>query len=73
MSTREPAGLERALDHERELVDVERLGQVVVCALLHRGDRDALAAVRGEQDRGQRGIARGDLTEQRHAVDAGHL
>ena len=43
--------------HDRDLVDVERLGEVVVGALLHRGDRDALAAVRGEQDDRQRRIA----------------
>ena len=35
------ARLERALDDDRDLVDVERLREVVVRAVLHRGDRDA--------------------------------
>ena len=51
------------------LVDVERLGEVVIRALLHRRDGDALAAVRGEQHDGQRRIALDDL---RHQLEPGH-
>ena len=46
------ARFERTLEDDRDLVDVERLREVVVGALFHRRDGDALAAVRGEQHDG---------------------
>src|SRR5690606_8741535 len=63
---------EGTLDDDGDLVDVERLGQVVVGALLHRGDGDALGAVRGEQEDRQRRIARGDVAHQLEAIHARH-
>ena len=66
----QPARLERALDDQGDLVDVERLGEVVVGAGLHRRDRDALRAVRGEQDHRQRRIALDDAAQQLEAVHA---
>jgi hypothetical protein len=67
------AGLERALDHHRDLVDVERLGQVVVGAGLDRRHRDLLAAVGGEQDHRQARVARGDRRDQLEPAHARHL
>src|SRR5690606_2697889 len=68
----QPARLDGTLDHDRDLVDVERLREVVVGALLHRGDRDALRAVGGEQDDGQRRSAGADLRHQLETIRAGH-
>jgi hypothetical protein len=42
--------LQGAADHRVDLVDLERLGQVVVRALLHRGDRGVGGRERGDQD-----------------------
>jgi hypothetical protein len=67
------ARLERALDDDRDLVDVEGLGEVVVGAGLHGGDREALRAVRREQDDGQRGVACVDGGDELEPAHARHL
>ncbi len=68
----------RAADHRVDLVDLERLGQVVVRALLHRGERGVGRRERGDQDdlridrrigrRGRRGLL--DRLQQPQAVHA---
>ena len=64
--------LEGAIDDQRDLVDVERLGDVLVGAALHRAHRHLLRAVRGEHDHGQRFVALVDRLEQLHAVHLRH-
>src|SRR5688500_16406001 len=59
----EHAGLERARHTQPELVERERLREIVVRALLQRLDRGALVALRGEHDDGKLGVrlaARGE-------------
>ena len=46
----QPRRLERLLDQQRDLVEVERLVRVVIRALLHRLDRGLDARVRRQQD-----------------------
>ena len=53
----QPRGLERLLDEQRDLVEVERLVRVVIRALLHRLDRRVDARVRRQQDDERVGIA----------------
>ena len=60
--------LERLLDEQRDLVEVERLVRVVIRALLHRLDGGLDARVRGQQDDERVGIALLDPLEHRQAV-----
>ena len=54
----EPRGLERPADHHHQLVDVERLLDEVVGALLDRGDGDLdVAVARDDHDRDRRIVA----------------
>ena len=62
--------LEHALDHQLELVVVERLRHVVGGAELHRLDGDLLRAVGGDHD--DRGVGR-VLLDPAQQVHAGHL
>src|SRR5262245_36898018 len=70
---RERLLLERLLDHQPDLVDLERLGQVVVGAFLHRGDRGLGGGEGGDHDDHRLGR---DLVREAQHVEpraAGHL
>ena len=59
------------LDAHRQLIEIERLGEVIVGALLERGDRVSYRAESGhEDDIGLRRLL-ADAAEHRHAVDLG--
>ena len=64
----QPRRLERLLDEQRDLVEVERLVRVVIRAVLHRLDGGVDARVRGQQDDQRVGVALLDLLEHRQAV-----
>jgi hypothetical protein len=66
------ARLEGAVDDQAHLIDVERLGDVLVSAGLHRPHRHALGAVRGEQHHRQGGVALVQLLQELHAVHPRH-
>ena len=61
------------LQGQEHLVEVERLGQVVVGPAAHRLDRRGRAAEGGHDDHGQVGQGRAELGQHRQAVAAGHL
>jgi hypothetical protein len=65
-------GLEREVDHPRDLLEVDRFGEVVEGAGAERSHRRVDLAVGGQDhDRGQ-GCSRGDALDDRHAVDRSH-
>ncbi len=68
----EPALLERAVDDDLELVDVEGLRHVVVGAELHRLDRALGGGVGGHHDHRRAGLALADLAQQVETVAVGH-
>src|SRR5581483_5876452 len=68
----EPPRGQRALGEQQRLVEVEGLGQVVVGAVLHGGDRGLHGAVRGHDHHLRVGPLVPHLLEERQAVDAGH-
>ena len=65
--------LERAADRDRERVDLHRLGDEVVGAGADRGDRGVEAALAGEHDRQEVGMALAELLAELDAGHAGHL
>ena len=69
----QPALLQLALDHDGQLVDVDRLGQVVGGARAHGRDRGLDRAERGHHDHRQVGVALAQACQQLDAVHAGHL
>ena len=64
--------LERALDHGSELVDVARLGQIVVGPGANRFDRFALAAPGSEQQQRQLGMKRAEPLQELEPVEIRH-
>ena len=64
---------QRPLEGQQDLVEVERLGQVVVGPAAHRLDRGGRAAEGGDDDHRQVGERRPELGEHLQAVAAGHL
>ena len=66
------ARLDRPRDDRAQLVDPERLGQIVVRASLDGSDRRLLGPARGQQHHGQVGLARANLPEQCQAIHAWH-
>ena len=60
------------VDDQPHLLDVEGLGDVLVGAGLHRAHRDALRAVGGQKDHGQRFVALADGLQELHAVHLRH-
>jgi hypothetical protein len=67
----QPRGLERLLDQEDDLVEVERLVRKMVGAVFHRLDGGIDARVRGQQDDERIGVALLDALEHAHAVTIG--
>ena len=67
------AVLHRALERERELLDLERLGDEVVGAGADRRDRGLDAAERGDHDDRHVGPVGGDALAQLEAVHAAHV
>ena len=65
--------LEDALQGGEQVVDLERLGDVVVRAVLHRLDRRRAAAERGHHDDLELAVLALQLAEQRDAVLVGKL
>ena len=66
------ASFQRSLDDQPHLLDVERLGDVLIGARLHRAHRDPLRAVGGEKDHGQRFVALVDGLQELHAIHLRH-
>ena len=66
------AALERVLDDDEHFVVLERLGDVVERAALHRGDGVLDRRVRRHHDDRQLVVQLLQRLERRHAVDAGH-
>ena len=64
---------QRPLQGQQDLVEVERLGQVVVGPAAHRLDRGGRAAEGGDDDHRQVGQRRPELGQHVQAVAAGHL
>ena len=69
----QPLHLERLLDLDFHLLDLERLLHVVEGADLHRLDRRVDVAECGHQDDGRRGVHRPRRAQHVHAVAAAHL
>ena len=67
----EPGGLERALDHRGNLVQIERLVGEVIGPELHRLDRGFDAGIRGQEDHQRVLIQFLDLAEDRDPVGVG--
>jgi hypothetical protein len=68
----EAADFERAFDDVLDLLERERLGQVIEGAGLHRFNRVFDGGVSGHQDHGDIGNLAAGLLEQLDAVDPGH-
>lgn len=68
----QPCLADRAIDEEGQLVDEERLGQVVIGALADRFDRGLDGGVGGHHDDGALGGRRARPRQKPHAVDLGH-
>ena len=64
---------ERTLDTEQQLVDLERLGDVVERTAAHRVDRRADRRVAGHQDHRSLWVRGAESLEDAESVDAGHL
>jgi hypothetical protein len=62
----------RPIDHQRDLVDLERLGDVLVGAALHRAHGNPLGAVCRQQDDRQRLVAFPDGLYELHTIHLGH-
>ena len=69
---REPAGGERPLGEQQHLVEIERLGQVIVGAALHRLDGGLHRPVRGHDDHVRVGRQLAQLGQHGEAVGARH-
>jgi hypothetical protein len=69
----QPAALERAVEHDQQVVDLDRLGHVVGGALLHGGHGAGDRAERGHQDHHPLGIVGAGARGQLEAVEPGHL
>ena len=67
----QPRRLERLLDEQHDLVEVERLVGVVIRAGLHRFDGGVDARIGGQQDHQRVGIGLLDLLQDRQAVGVG--
>ena len=65
--------IQAALHDVDDLLDLERLEDVVVGALLHRLDRGLDRAEAGHDDRQDRDALLGDLLDQLEAAHVGHL
>ena len=63
---------DRAAHEDHELVELERLGQVVIRAVADRLDRRIDRAVRGHHDHLGLGLRGADRVEQREAIELGH-
>ncbi len=64
---------EGALNGQHQLVELERLGDVIKRTLFHGFDRRGDGAVGGEHDHAHVGPGFGGFTEQFHAVDRSHI
>ena len=65
--------LQRAVDRDPQVVEVQRLGHEVECAAVH-GRADVLHVAVGGDDHGADvRVDRGDLLQQRQAVHLGHV
>jgi hypothetical protein len=69
----ERLGLEHPVDHDQQLLEVERLGQVLDRAGPHGLDRGLDRAEGGHDHHRRRVFHRVDLLDQLDAVHAGHL
>ena len=69
----ELAQVERALDREVELREMQRLDHIVVGTGLDGLERDLQRAVRGHQDDGNAGRALFDQADEIQAIHLGHL
>ena len=69
----QPRGLERLLNEQDHLIEIEGLVRVVVGPLLHDLDRRVDACVGGQQDDERVGIVGLDLLEQRETVGIGQF
>ena len=68
----QPFPLLRFPECEHDFVGAERLGEIVVGAFLHRGDRRILAAIRAHDDDEGAAAALAVLAQERQAVHLGH-
>ena len=64
--------LGRLLDDRSQLLDVDRLLEIVIRTFAHGGDRGLNVAASGEKDHLDRGIELLDVLENFEAVDVGH-
>jgi len=64
--------VERLVDGELELLEIEGLGQVLTRARLHRFDRGGDVAVGREHDDGERGALTPQAPQHLHPVGCGH-
>jgi len=65
--------LQRLRDQQEEALGVDRFGEVIVGATLHRVDRRLDRAVAGEEHHGRRQASGLDGLDQLHAAEARHL